>query len=49
MEMERIARWAFIAFVVIAIVMGLVIGYLAYNLDPTLIIWTDGLPWCSWS
>lgn len=34
MEMERIARWAFIAFVVIAIVMGLVMGYLAYNLDP---------------
>ena len=34
MEMERIARWAFIAFVIIAIVMGLVMGYLAYNLDP---------------
>lgn len=32
--MERIARWAFIAFVIIAIVMGLVMGYLAYNLDP---------------
>lgn len=25
------ARWAFLAFVVIAIVMGLVIGYMAYN------------------
>jgi len=30
MEYERIARWAFSAFVIIAIVMGLVIGYMAY-------------------
>jgi hypothetical protein len=29
MEMERIARWAFTAFVIIAIVMGLVVGYMA--------------------
>ena len=34
MEMERVARWAFIAFVIIAVVMGLVVGYLAYNVDP---------------
>ena len=34
MEMEKIARWAFIAFVIIAIVMGLAMGYLAYNNDP---------------
>jgi hypothetical protein len=39
METERISRWAFTAFVVIAIVMGLVVGYMAYNanlhfLDP---------------
>jgi len=31
MEMEEIARWAYIAFVVIAIVMGLAIGYMAYD------------------
>jgi hypothetical protein len=29
MEMEKIARWAFVAVVVIAIVMGLVVGYMA--------------------
>ena len=37
--MEQIARWAYIAFVVIAIVMGLAIGYMAYDAgtwnDPT--------------
>ncbi|MCZ2808890.1 MAG: hypothetical protein O2V44_06020 [Candidatus Bathyarchaeota archaeon] len=33
MEMEQISRWAFIAFVALAIVMGLVIGYMAYNAD----------------
>lgn len=33
MEMEKIARWAFAAFVIIAIVMGLVVGYMAYNAD----------------
>ncbi|MGD0495954.1 MAG: hypothetical protein ABSB28_07915 [Candidatus Bathyarchaeia archaeon] len=31
MEMKEVARWAFLAFVVIAIVMGLVIGYMAYS------------------
>jgi len=34
MEMEKIARWAFGAFVIIAIVMGLVVGYMFYNADP---------------
>lgn len=34
MEMEKIAHWAFTIFVVIAIVMGLVVGYLHYNSDP---------------
>jgi hypothetical protein len=34
MNMEEIARWAFVAFVIIAILMGLVVGYLAYNADP---------------
>ena len=33
MEMEEIARWAYIAFVVIAIVMGLAIGYMAYDAE----------------
>lgn len=28
MEMEKIAHWAFIAFVIIAIVMGLIVGYM---------------------
>jgi hypothetical protein len=31
MEMEEIARWAYIAFVVIAVVMGLALGYMAYD------------------
>jgi hypothetical protein len=31
MEMEKVARWAFAAMVIIAIVMGLVVGYMAYN------------------
>lgn len=31
--MDKIAHWAFIAFVVIAIVMGLVVGYMTYNGD----------------
>lgn len=31
MEMEEIARWAFIAFLVIAILAGLAIGYMAYD------------------
>jgi len=34
MEMEEIARWAFIAFVVIAIVAGLAVGYMAYDKSP---------------
>ena len=34
MNMEEIARWAFIAFVVIAVLMGLVVGYLYWNGDP---------------
>jgi hypothetical protein len=34
MEMEEIARWAFIAFVAIAIIMGLAVGYMDYNADP---------------
>jgi hypothetical protein len=36
MEMEKIARWAYIIFVVLAIVMGLVVGFMAYNKDPNL-------------
>ena len=31
--MEEIARWAFIGFVVIAIIAGLAIGYMAYSAD----------------
>ena len=31
MEMEEIARWAFIAFLVIAILAGLAIGYMAFD------------------
>jgi len=31
MEMEKIARWAYILFVVIAILAGLVVGYMAYD------------------
>jgi hypothetical protein len=38
MEMEEIARWAFMAFVVLSIVMGLVIGYMAYSAD---LHWSD--------
>jgi len=39
MEMEKIARWAYILFVAVAVLMGLVVGYMAYNAgtwnDPT--------------
>lgn len=35
--MEEIARWAFIAFIVIAIVAGLAIGYMAWDAQS----WTD--------
>lgn len=38
METERIIRWAYIAFVVIAIVMGLTVGYMAYSAD---LHWVD--------
>jgi DMSO reductase anchor subunit len=31
MEMEKIARWAYIAFIIIAIIMGLAVGYMVYN------------------
>jgi hypothetical protein len=31
MELEEIARWAYIAFLVIAIVMGLAVGYMAWD------------------
>ena len=31
MEMEKIAHWAFVACVIIAIIMGLVVGYMFYN------------------
>lgn len=33
MDMEKIAKWAFIAFVMIAILMGLVVGFMGYNND----------------
>ena len=33
MDMEKIAHWLFTIFVVIAIVMGLVVGYMHYNGD----------------
>jgi uncharacterized membrane protein len=35
--MEEVARWAFIAFIVIAIVAGLAIGYMAWDAQS----WTD--------
>ena len=31
MEMETISRWAYLLFVVIAVVMGLVVGYMAWD------------------
>jgi uncharacterized membrane protein len=31
MEMEQVARWAYTIFVVLAIVAGLAVGYMAYN------------------
>jgi hypothetical protein len=31
MDMEQIARWSYIAFVAIAIVMGLAVGYMAWS------------------
>ena len=44
MEMEQIARWAYIAFVAIAIVMGLAIGYMAWDKRAGVYLgdgWTD--------
>lgn len=42
MEMDKIARWAFAAFVIIAIVMGLAVGYMAWNADNTYNLgWAD--------
>ncbi len=35
MDMEDIARWAYIIFVVLAIIAGLAIGYMAYSSPPT--------------
>lgn len=29
--MEQVARWAYVAFLILAIVMGLAVGYMAYN------------------
>ena len=40
MEMEEIARWAFVAFVIIAIVAGIAVGSMAYNADP-IYGWSD--------
>ena len=37
MEMEKVARWAFVAFVIIAIVMGLVVGYMANSANAHLL------------
>ena len=31
MEMETISRWAYLLFVIIAVVMGLVVGYMAWS------------------
>jgi len=33
--MEEISRWAYIAFIVIAVVAGLAVGYMAFSADPT--------------
>jgi hypothetical protein len=34
MEMEEISRWAYLLFVIIAVVMGLVVGYMAWSAEP---------------
>jgi hypothetical protein len=31
MELEKISHWAYLLFVIIAVVMGLVVGYMAWN------------------
>jgi len=43
MKMEQIARWAYLIFVAIAIVMGLAVGYMAYDKSPDVanIGWSD--------
>lgn len=42
MEMEKVARWAYIIFVVLAIVAGLAVGYMAWNANNTYPIgWSD--------
>ena len=33
MDMEKIAKWAFTIFVILAVIMGLVVGYMAYAND----------------
>ena len=33
MDMEKIAKWAFTIFVILAVIMGLVVGYMAYTND----------------
>jgi uncharacterized membrane protein len=33
METEQIARWAYVLFVIIAIIAGLALGYMAYSAD----------------
>jgi len=35
MEMEAISRWAYLLFVIIAVVMGLVVGYMAWSAEPS--------------
>jgi len=34
MDWEKIAQWAFMLFFILAVSMGLVVGYMAYNNDP---------------
>jgi hypothetical protein len=42
MDMEQIARWSYTAFVIIAIVAGLAVGYMAYSANtPTTPGWED--------
>jgi FtsH-binding integral membrane protein len=38
MDMEQIARWSYTAFVIIAIVAGLAVGYMAYSAN---LHWSD--------
>ena len=34
METEKISRWAFVAFILVAFIMGLIIGYMAFDKHP---------------